>query len=287
VTAHAPGDVDGVRLARRALDRSPADLQAHEVLAAALGDTPGAEQVLRAAIAVGPWSTDGRDRLALRLFRRGGRSEGIAELEESVFRAPSLGAHPLLDAGGGSAPHAPLTPADAHGFGALEPEILDAVERGLTRALEAGSRNPPGLVDDLATIREVRGRWAEAAVILRARADETTDAMTLARAARDYLKAGDASAAEQVLLVALRRQPGQGALYRRLAVEVYAARGDFGSAESILRAGEQNAYDRLPIYQAMTEVLARRDTMPPAAPAHVAEKSDGSAAQEGEDLETP
>jgi predicted Zn-dependent protease len=138
--------------------------------------------------------------------------------------------------------------------------MLDAVERGLSRALQATPTRSETLVDDLATLREARGQWAEAAVALSGQPEETTEVMTLARAARDYLQAGDVRAAERLLLAALRRQPGQGALYRRLAVDVYAARGDFPTAERVLRDGEQHAFDRLPVYQAMTEVLARRDT---------------------------
>ena len=297
---HAPEEAEAVRLARRALDRSPADQQAHDVLAGALGDTPEAEQLLRAAIAFAPWSTEERDRLALGLFRRGERTLGATELEESVFRAPSLRSHSALDPGSASSPQAILAPVavdqTARRLAELEPDILDAVEHGLTRALQAAPKSSHTLVDDLATLREARGRWAEAAVVLRAEAEQSADATGLARAARDYLKAGDASAAEQVLLAALRRQPGQGALYRRLAVDVYAARGDFGAAERVLRAGEQNAFDRLPVYQAMTEVLARRDTMPatevvdprPSSP-HMAadEDPDDAAARDSEDTEEP
>ena len=297
---HAPEEADAVRLARRALDRSPADQQAHDVLAGALGDTPEAEQLLRAAIAFAPWSTEERDRLALGLFRRGERTLGATELEESVFRAPSLRSHSALDPGSASSPQAILAPVavdqTARRLAELEPDILDAVEHGLTRALQAAPKSSHTLVDDLATLREARGRWAEAAVVLRAEAEQSADATGLARAARDYLKAGDASAAEQVLLAALRRQPGQGALYRRLAVDVYAARGDFGAAERVLRAGEQNAFDRLPVYQAMTEVLARRDTMPatevvdprPSSPHTAADEDpDDAAARDSEDTEEP
>ena len=297
---HAPEEAEAVRLARRALDRSPADQQAHDVLAGALGDTPEAEQLLRAAIAFAPWSTEERDRLALGLFRRGERTLGATELEESVFRAPSLRSHPALDPGSASSPQAILAPVavdqTARRLAELEPDILDAVEHGLTRALQAAPKSSHTLVDDLATLREARGRWAEAAVVLRAEAEQSADATGLARAARDYLKAGDASAAEQVLLAALRRQPGQGALYRRLAVDVYAARGDFGAAERVLRAGEQNAFDRLPVYQAMTEVLARRDTMPatevvdprPSSPHTAADEDpDDAAARDSEDTEEP
>ena len=297
---HAPEEAEAVRLARRALDRSPADQQAHDVLAGALGDTPEAEQLLRAAIAFAPWSTEERDRLALGLFRRGERTLGATELEESVFRAPSLRSHSALDPGSASSPQAILAPVavdqTARRLAELEPDILDAVEHGLTRALQAAPKSSHTLVDDLATLREARGRWAEAAVVLRAEAEQSADATGLARAARDYLKAGDASAAEQVLLAALRRQPGQGALYRRLAVDVYAARGDFGAAERVLRAGEQNAFDRLPVYQAMTEVLARRDTMPatevvdprPSSPHTAADEDpDDAAARDSEDTEEP
>ena len=256
---HAAGDGEDVRLARRALDWSPADRDAHAALAAALGDTPEAEQLLRAAVALAPWSSDDRDRLALALFRRGERIEGAAELEESVLRAPALRSHPLLLPASASAT-AVTADRSARGLTQLEPEMLDAVERGLSRALQATPTGSETLVDDLATLREARGQWAEAAVALSGQPEETTEVMTLARAARDYLQAGDVRAAERLLLAALRRQPGQGALYRRLAVDVYAARGDFPTAERVLRDGEQHAFDRLPVYQAMTEVLARRDT---------------------------
>ena len=83
----------------------------------------------------------------------------------------------------------------------------------------------------------------------------------LARAARDYLEAGDRAGAERSLLDALLQSPGQGDLYRTLAVDVYAARGDFSAAESVLHAGEQNAFDMLPVYHGVTEVLARRESM--------------------------
>jgi len=44
-------------------------------------------------------------------------------------------------------------------------------------------------------------------------------------------------------------------------VDVYAARGDFPAAESVLQAGERNALDMLPVYEGVTEVLARRESM--------------------------
>src|SRR5262249_4958347 len=158
------GTAENVRLAHRALDWSPADREAHAVLAAALGDGLEAEQLLRAAVALAPSSADDRDRLALALFRRGERTEGAAELEESVGRAPALRSHPLLLPA--STPSAATSDRGAGELAGLEPEVLDAVERGLGRALQADPKRSATLVDDLATLREARGRWAEAAAVL-------------------------------------------------------------------------------------------------------------------------
>jgi hypothetical protein len=80
-----------------------------------------------------------------------------------------------------------------------------------------------------------------------------------ARAARDYLKARDESNAEKTLLAALERTPEQGDLYRDLAVKVYADRGDFDVADTVLEAGERNAVNMMPVYRGTTEVLTRRE----------------------------
>src|SRR3989442_152502 len=104
-------------------------------------------------------------------------------------------------------------------------------------------------------------RSDEAAAVLRAEAERSADlGADLARAARDYLNAKDNAAAEQTLLAALVRTPEQGEIYRRLAVDIYAARGDFPSADGVLKAGERNALDMLPVYDGGTEVLTRRES---------------------------
>ena len=59
-------------------------------------------------------------------------------------------------------------------------------------------------------------------------------------------------------MAALLRAPEEGTLYRKLAVEVYAQRGDFEMAERVLRAGQRNATDMMPVYQGVKEVLARQ-----------------------------
>jgi predicted Zn-dependent protease len=158
---------------------------------------------------------------------------------------------------------------------ALDPLLAGAIERGLVGALEAvpAGEGRAAIVDDLVTLLEARERWATAAATLRAEADPGADgALRLAHAARDYVKAGDRTAAEQALLTALLRTPERGELYRVLAVDVYGARKDFDTAERVLRAGERTAVDILPVYEGVTQVLAQResarfdDIVPVAAP---------------------
>src|SRR5438093_3232879 len=258
-------------LVRRALDRSPADREAHEALATALGAGPEGEEALRRALALHPWAVEVRDELGLRLWARGDRDAGSAELERSTFLFPYLTSHAYLS------PDADLQPSDTGQvvralvegdtmkvrLARLEPGMVAAIERGLAGALDkvqAGEARA-AILDDLVTLFEAGGRWGEAATVLRAEAERSAGrGDNLPRAARDYLKARDYAAAEQTMLAALLRTPEQGDLYRDLAVDIYAARGDFSTAEGVLKAGERNAVDMLPIYDGLTEVLARRES---------------------------
>ena len=270
-------------LVHRALDRNPFDREAHEELASVLERGPDAEDALRRALVLEPWSAGVRDRLALALWARGERDSAVAELEDSMRRLPELTAHAYLSPETTFVSTEPtellrsLTDGDTVELrlARLAPEMTSAVEHGLVRALDDAPAGPArdAVVDDLATLREVGKRWADAAALLH---DEAKRAAAsgpyLARAARDYLRAHADGPAEQTLLAALVLSPEQGDLYRKLAVEVYAARGDFERADTVLTAAEQNAVDLLPVYRGVSEVLARRDAahvdeLPPPPPA--------------------
>ena len=211
-----------------------------------------------------------RDQLGLRLLARGEREAGAAELEESMYRFPYLASHAYLSADVDSASDpARLVRALAEGdtlsiqLAALESETAAAIERGLRRALDGAAlgENRVSIANDLVSLLEARERWSDAATVLAEEGDRSLDANTdLGRAARNYLKARDFGSAEQSLLTALLRTPEQGQLYRDLAVEVYAARGDFPLAEQVIEAGQRNALDMLPVYDGVTEVLARRES---------------------------
>lgn len=266
------GDRAGaVALAVRAVDRSPADRAAHEALAIALGEDEDGEHALRRAIRLDPWAVELRDWLAVQLARRGDDAAAAAELEESIARYPYLVSHALperseqsevadsgrwLDAlAGGDTLRARLQ--------GLDPSLAGAVERGLTRALaeRPAGRERQMVVEDLVLLLEARGRFAEAGATLHDAAGITPeDAPRLGRAASNFLKAGDADAARQALIAALKLTPEQGDLYRRLAVDVFAAQGDFASAEHVLRVAQQNSQDMIPVYRGLTRVLTMRES---------------------------
>ncbi|MCC6848633.1 MAG: O-antigen ligase family protein [Deltaproteobacteria bacterium] len=271
VLAEGAGDAAALRLVRSALDWSPADRAAHEAEAAVLGAGPDAEAAWRRAIALSPWAPELRDGLALALWRDDRRDAALAEIEESMLRYPYLVSHaylsPASDVGGRGAREwlRVLAEGDtlAIRLAALDDDLAGAIRRGLERALAATADGPvrSGIVDDLATLLEARERFADAAAMLRAEAERSEDGRaSLARAARAALRARDLDGAEATLLAALTRTPEQGRLYRDLALDVYAARGDFETAETVLRAGERNAVDLLPIHRGVSELVVRRET---------------------------
>jgi O-antigen ligase len=253
-----------------AIDRSPAYRDAHEMLAHVLGPGPEGDEALRRALRLEPWYVPGRDDLAFRLWRRGEHEAAAAELEESLYRFPYLVSHAFLGA------DTELTPSDgpyvvraladgdvvtAH-LASLDPALTDAIAHGLDRALAeapAGATHT-SIVTDRVTLLEARERWVDAADMLRAEARlDDTDDRSLGHAARNYLKVHDLGRAEEALLAALLRNPERGSLYRRLAVDVYTARGEFPLAEKVIEAGERNAVDMLPVYDASADVIARRE----------------------------
>jgi O-antigen ligase len=256
-------------LVHRALDRNPFDREAHEALANVLDDGPDAEAALGRALVLDPWSASVRDRLGMALWTRGEHVAGATELEESMHRMPALASHAYLSPDTTLATQDPtqllrsLTEGDTVRLrvAGLSPDLSAAVERGLRRGLDEAEVGPDraAVVDDLTTLLEVGERWQEAATLLHDEAGRSASSGDyLARAARDYLKAKADGPAEQTLLAALVGDPDQGDLYRKLAVDVYAARGDFTNADTVLEAAEQNAVDLLSVYRGVNEVLSRR-----------------------------
>jgi O-antigen ligase len=264
---------EALALVHHALDWSPADRAAHEAEATTLGSGPEAEAAYARAITLSPWAPELRDALALQLWGDDRREAAATELEESMFRYPYLVSHAYLSPEsdvvqrGAAEWLRVLADGDtvAVRLAGLDDAMAGAIERGLRRALEVAPDGDTrtGIVEDLATLLEARERFGDAATDLRAEANRSDDGRAhLARAARDAIRAHDLDTAEETLLAALTRTPEQGRLYRDLALDVYAARGDFTSAETVLRAGERNAVDLLPIHRGVSELVVRREAMP-------------------------
>jgi O-antigen ligase/tetratricopeptide (TPR) repeat protein len=264
-----------VAMARWAIELSPADREVHETYAEVVGPGPEGDAALRRAVALEPWAPELRDRLGIQLWAQGKRDEALRELEESMFRYPHLDTHAYLDPESDFFP-----PANAEQLrkelvegetltarlAQLDPDMTAAIERGLQRALEAhpGGSDRAAVMQNMITLLEARERWREAAEALRGQAAQRLDDTdALARAARNFLKVDDYAAAEETLLTAITRAPEQGTLYRKLAVDVYARRGDFDLADTILEAGERNAVDLTPVYRGVTDVLTQRETARP------------------------
>ena len=250
--SHGP---TALALVRGAVDRAPTDPAAQAALAGRAAG-PDGDAALARAVQLAPWDPDLRDRLALRLAAHDGPA-GAAQLEESLARTPALASHRVLVSDA-----SPDVDAAAAAVTALEPALEDAVVRGLERASDAALPARRGaIVSELVAVHEARGDWAAAAETLRAAAARDPDVrVDLGRAARDLLRVGRTADAEATLLEAVRRAPQQGGLYRTLAVDVYAARGDFDRAERMLESGERNARDMEPVYDGVAELLARRES---------------------------
>ncbi len=271
VAEHQDGGQEHARiLVLGAIDRSPANRDAHEMLASVLGPGPEGDDAMRRALRLEPWYMPGRDELAFRLWNRGEHAAAVAEMEESFARFPTLSMHAFLGPDGDVTPGngADVVRALAEGdilairLTRLDPALAGAIERGLDRALvdmPAGGRRA-SIVADRVSLLEAGGRWGEAADMLRAEAErDQTNERSLSEAARNYLKANDPERAEEALLAALLRNPERGTLYQRLAVDIYSARGDFAAAEEVLKAGERHAVDMLPVYSASADVIAKRE----------------------------
>jgi len=261
-----------VGLARSAVDDAPALIEAHEMMANVLGDGPESLEFLRRAVALQPWAVERRDALGQRLVEEGDVESAAQELGESMFRYPSLMTHGYLfltpiesrrtDGDLQQVLHQLESPSTMKSrIGGLPPEVADALEAGLLRALEQpgpGMRSRASVTEQLAQLLETRGKWDEAGEILFRQGRAVEDVLFLTRAAADHLVAKNYEAAEKALLAALVLAPDQASIYHDLATRVYAPTGDYDRADAVLDAGRRNAADLLPLHRGMSELLDLR-----------------------------
>lgn len=260
-----------VELLKGAIDGAPALIEAHEMLAQALGPGPGAIEAMRRAVSLQPWAVQRRDELAMMLFEEGIPEDAADEIAEGMFQYPSLDVHayfyraappekvenPRLSDTLRILDHPTTTTARIK---SMDPVLAGGIERGLRRALSEGRTGIPRehVLMELSAFLEARDEMRKAGELLLSEGQSLEDPGYLMRAASDFIAAGDVADGERALLSALVLDPSEALLYQSLATEIYGPRGDFESADAILAAGRRNATDQLPLDRSMSSLLTLR-----------------------------
>ena len=261
-----------VSLARKAVDAAPACIEAHEMMAEALG--PGSEGVgsLKRAVLLQPWAVERRDALGVRLLEEGDIEGGARELGESMFRYPYLVMHGYLSLAVQPDRSTDIDLSQAlrrldqpvtmqSRIASIDPQVAESLEQGLRRAMDepsVGIRSRPKITEELAQFLETRGEAGRAGDLLLEQGRAIQDVPFLRRAAADHLSVKDYASAERALLAAMLLAPDQATIYTSLATQVYAPLGEYDRADSVLDAGRRNAADLLPLHRSMSELLNLR-----------------------------
>jgi tetratricopeptide (TPR) repeat protein len=203
---YALAAIHGRAGAEAAVIGHPAMAAAHLLLLDVRG--PRASTQLRtaliaAALWLDPNEPAARDQYARDLILSGHSSDGLAQIAESVYRAPRLESHYYL--------RPELIPW-------LLPEEQGAIERGFQRAVAARFA---GAIDDAVGFYGDLGRYADAArLLVEAASREPAPAMRLdflIRAGRNYALANDDASAARTLHEAIALAPADARAYDELA----------------------------------------------------------------------
>jgi O-antigen ligase/Tfp pilus assembly protein PilF len=223
--------------------RYPIDAGLHLELAQLL-DAPGQGQMrmaeIRAALKLNPHNPSAHDLFAAELMKAGNQAAALAQIELSMFYAPSLSAHPYTS---------------GRFIDWLGRDAQDAVIAGLKRAAAAGY---PAAPEALALFYEHFARFFEEAEFLRQFAAAVHDPKfksgMLARAGAAFAGAGDGRRAADALQAALATDPRNTAAYRDLALDVYASAGQLKQARQLIHIGLAAGASAVPLYQALADV---------------------------------
>ena len=210
----------GLLASLRSIDRRPANSSAH--LAAAVGfaevETPLARPALDVAVALNPTSPGPRDTRALVAAEMGDTDLALADIEESMYRAPSRAQHPLLG---------------ARTAAWLSPESRVAVERGFQRAVDgAGYRAAVALAGFYSGADEHKAAaqaWQQAAQLA---PRQIYAAGLLRRAGWELLQGDDLDGAEVFLRQSIVLAPAESGARGILMARVFGPRGDLQSARA-------------------------------------------------------
>ena len=215
----------GMMSALRSIEDFPVDSPAHLNLSVRFADLSPelARPSLDAAVALNPSSPGPRDARAVLAARMGDEALALADIEESMYRAPSRAQHPLLG---------------SKVVAWLPPESRAATERGFRRAIEGtGYRAAVALAGFFsgAADHEAAARaWQQAAELA---PRQVYAAGLLRRAGWELLQAEDLDGAEVLLRESIALAPEEAAARSILIAHVMGRRGDLDGASLAYEEG--------------------------------------------------
>jgi O-antigen ligase/tetratricopeptide (TPR) repeat protein len=233
-----------------AVDAAPASVPRRLVFATRALETSldAGEQILASAVALDPQAPGPRDAHAVALAQLGRDTEALAEIEESVARAPFRSSHAYLSKGTASW----LSPAEA-----------EAVERGFVRALPASESVTAA---SLAGFRRDRREFEAAANAWQAAAERAADdrerARYLRHAGLDLARAGAFEPARAALEASLERDPGSSETYTGFLTQVLGPAADLEPADALIARARRHGVDAYTLELALAD--AARQAKDPA-----------------------
>ncbi|HJU12515.1 MAG TPA: O-antigen ligase family protein, partial [Candidatus Binataceae bacterium] len=215
---------DPTKIIANELVEHPAISAIHLAAARMMADGTEAQSFqVSAAVWLDPNDPGARDVLARNLIMAGHGDEGLAQLSESVYRAPFLDDHYYLG------------PTAAHW---LLPQEQKAIAEGFNRAVDSGV---DAALDQYAAFYKLLGREHDAAEAYErgaAKVPDTPDRLKfLLQSGHEYASLHEYASGGRVLSKAFRLAPLDSRSYAELAESIYAPQGRVSAATRIINQG--------------------------------------------------
>ncbi|MDG1958275.1 MAG: O-antigen ligase family protein [Candidatus Binatia bacterium] len=231
----------GMMASLRSIADFPVDSNAHLNLSVRFSDMSLtlAQSSVNAAVMINPSSPGARDARAVLATRLGNRDMALADIEESMFRAPSRVLHPVLSVAEVSW---------------LSKEVREATERGFRRAMKSeGYRAAVSLAafySDISSHSVAAEVWLQAADLAPRHADK---AIFLRQAARELVKAGDLAQSEVLIRRSIAMAPSSLKSRRVLITEILGRQDNLSAAVEEFSRGIESGIDEYELTLALAD----------------------------------
>jgi predicted Zn-dependent protease len=228
ILAHPALSTPHVYLVRLAEDQAPVEWQLNQ---------------MDVALWLNPNDPYIRDQYARLLVAAGKPTEGLNQVTQSVFNAPSFAAHYYLNAR--------LLPW-------LSPQERDAVESGFRKA---NALEYPDAMEGLAAFYGAIERFVDQAKLYEAaglrESEANVGADLFIKAAAAYLKAGQVNSAEMLLRKASARAPKDPRAYQMLATMIYGPRKETAGINKTISDGLKSGAPAFDLYLSLAEATQK------------------------------